>query len=1203
MSAAASIRLTPEQRTELEEALNDFESHIVSRGAALMRERAVRSIRSIENGSGIEAQVQGGRLYTTSIFFEEGEALAHCTCPYEIDCKHAAALILELRKNAGVRITSAQAAPKTSPEVKKQAEIPLSITSLAGQVTAKFGKPLPKPALQFLNNIEPWWENKISVVEQSSLYRICERQGYWGYSKSVLWPSELPPTDIWEFLAYVSFTLSRLSLSMPSPLADVVDKKVVKTLRDKWDRLNAIQEWRQAMGQWQEPDPAESETGPELRLMLHRGGAVIQVRHPTEAEFSKVTQKFLKELAREPQYGSPPPPQLSAGSNIVLATCVDPYGKIIGTEIAPLSVALNHSLTQLFSTPELWQQHVATEDGEPLQSSEEPVKWDLRAPKDKHGDYQLSLCTSAGEKPPFPVAILPGNPMRYVTHEAIYPLSYWPFKNERPIWPIRIPAEALESREGVNALAKLGVDVPERLVGKVRVVKAEIKVRGEVHRYNHSPSDYFRISAVASYAGIEMPSYWNSQQWSSHYQRGYKLNTQKNQLVQLDKSALAPSAAWLRQMPMRPCQSGEEKVEQRIVGKDWPDQFISWLARRPDEVHVELDAELASLRDGSVSGQMRLEIEESKSGMDWFDLSIALDVTDHTLTQQEIDLLLKAKGKWVKLADKGWRKLEFTLSEQQQQELAELGLSSQQFTGEKQRLHALQLDSLTKSNQSLLPAESAQMVRRRLDEIHTQVTPAQPAAITATLRPYQTEGFHFLSYLSTNHFGGVLADDMGLGKTLQTLTWIAWLRAEQKVKEPILVICPKSVQDNWRAEATRFFPELKVTIWNRANAGKAGLDDETDLLVIHYPHLRIHEDLLTGMKWGAVILDEAQAIKNPTSQSSKAACSLDARHRLALTGTPIENRLLDLWAIFAFAMPGILGSRASFGRVFDANEDPLARRRLAARTKPFLLRRTKKEVATDLPDRVEEDLIIELEGTQAALYQAEIKRARAQLLKVETSRQLDKVRFNILTSLLRLRQICCHPRLVGLVNEAAPTKGKRKSKAQDESESAKLTALMEQLEPILEEGQKVLVFSQFVEMLEIIRDETTKQNWTTFILTGNTEDRGALVNAFQEHYGPAVFLISLKAGGFGLNLTAASYVVLFDPWWNPAVEAQAIDRTHRIGQKQTVFAYRLIMKDTIEEKIRLLQKQKGALAQDILGEESFAQGLTLNDFHFLLGGE
>ncbi|MEN9468658.1 MAG: hypothetical protein RL630_391 [Verrucomicrobiota bacterium] len=239
-----------------------------------------------------------------------------------------------------------------------------------------------------------------------------------------------------------------------------------------------------------------------------------------------------------------------------------------------------------------------------------------------------------------------------------------------------------------------------------------------------------------------------------------------------------------------------------------------------------------------------------------------------------------------------------------------------------------------------------------------------------------------------------------------------------------------------------------------------------------------------------------------------------------------------------------------------------------------------------------------MEGTQSKLYQAEIKRARAQLLKAQTDKQLDKLRFNILTSLLRLRQICCHPRLLGLDEKP---KSKKSEAAPAEEESAKLAALIDLLEPLMEEGQKVVVFSQFLEMLDLANQSLTAREWKTFRLDGSTEDRGPLVQEFQNHDGPAVFLISLKAGGSGLNLTSAAYVVLFDPWWNPAVEAQAIDRTHRIGQKQTVFAYRLIVKDSIEEKIRRLQKQKGPLAKDILGEENFARALSLEDFQFLLG--
>jgi SNF2 family DNA or RNA helicase len=288
-------------------------------------------------------------------------------------------------------------------------------------------------------------------------------------------------------------------------------------------------------------------------------------------------------------------------------------------------------------------------------------------------------------------------------------------------------------------------------------------------------------------------------------------------------------------------------------------------------------------------------------------------------------------------------------------------------------------------------------------------------------------------------------------------------------------------------------------------------------------------------------------------------------------------------------MPGVLGNRAQFTKRFNAQDDPLARRRLAARVRPFLLRRTKNQVAKELPDRIEEDLLCELEGEQKTLYRAEFKRAQQLLLKVRTRQELNENRFNFLTSLLRLRQICCHPALVDNTLRQA--------------DSAKLNALVDLLEPLMEEGHKVLVFSQFVTMLDLIRETVKLREWQHFYLAGDTENRGDLVKDFQKAKGSAVFLISLKAGGFGLNLTAASYVVLFDPWWNPAVESQAIDRTHRIGQTSKVIAYRLLMKSSIEEKIRKLQKTKAALAEDVLGEETFARSLTLDDLKYLFAEE
>jgi SNF2 family DNA or RNA helicase len=401
-----------------------------------------------------------------------------------------------------------------------------------------------------------------------------------------------------------------------------------------------------------------------------------------------------------------------------------------------------------------------------------------------------------------------------------------------------------------------------------------------------------------------------------------------------------------------------------------------------------------------------------------------------------------------------------------------------------------------------------------------------------------------------------------------------------------LVVCPKSVMDNWRSEAERFLPGLRVHLWR--GEGAEALDAaraKADLIVVNYAQLRSLSPPITQVRWRVVLLDEAQYIKNPDSQTAQVARALQAQHRLALTGTPIENRLLDLWSILAFAMPGVLSNRTQFLKKFDQKNDPLARRRLAARVRPFLLRRTKGQVARDLPDRIEEDLHCELEGQQKTLYTAEFKRARRMLLGLKTDKDLNKQRFNFLTSLLRLRQICCHPALVDASLRTA--------------ESAKVNALIDLLEPLMEEGHKVLVFSQFVTMLDLLRETVQQREWPHFYLAGETEDRGPLVQKFQNAKGAAVFLISLKAGGFGLNLTAASYVVMFDPWWNPAVENQAIDRTHRIGQTSKVIAYRLLMKDSIEEKIRRLQKTKAALAEDVLGEETFARSLTIDDLKFL----
>jgi superfamily II DNA or RNA helicase len=1205
MATAQDLEVTIAQHQAICQKLKTLLTHQIMRGVELSRERAVRHVAWSATGDCIEAVVQDDRLLKSQVHFvekepkDEGALNLSCDCdPTNCNgCAHTAALLVELKSYANVQVKQ-----------KRAKSEPLNPKSLHGFVAAKLGRSLPQPAINFLKTADHWWQQRTQFVEKSQLHTLCTRSYYWGQGRVQLFPSNLPPESPQEYLAYLAAACEDLRLTMPAPLPQAIDPELLLSLKTRWARFREIEDWKSRFADWKTESAIDHPPSSELRLILCPGVAVLQAKPPGAASFGKATQKQLKEIGGRSPY-SRAAKQLNAGSSIILRSAVDEYGNARSAIIPAMSESLNLCLGQLLSQRHLFDAHVVGEDGEPLAFKDEMLKWQLTPPTEAEGDYTLRLMDSKGESPPPPVAITTSAPLHYITPYEVYPLPSWPFKGDSMEWPVAIPAEAIESQLGVSALGKLEVPVPEKLASRIIRVKAEVQVQCALRRYIDVKSDFLQIGATLDCQGYQASKEWHGFNWEEVPVRAKSKKSADDKLVQVDASIVPAATAWLRQLVLTPvARDSAERLllEQRCAGKEWPDRFIEWLERRPPGIQLSLDPELASLRDGQVSGRIGLDIAPSKTGMDWFDLTIELKVSDTTLTQAEIDLLLKAKGRWVKLGDKGWRKLNFELSEDQQRELADLGLAVNDFSGEKQRLHAMQLNGLTKKGTTLLPADQARQIKRRVSEIKTRITPDLPTDITATLRPYQLEGFHFLAYLTANRFGGVLADDMGLGKTLQTLAWIAWLRSEQKVTDPILVICPKSVQDNWRSEAARFYPSLRCEVWTRATAGKTGLKGDADLLIIHYPQLRIHEELLSKVHWGAVILDEAQAIKNPTSQSAKAACSLSAQHRLALTGTPIENRLLDLWSIFAFAMPGVLGSRAAFTRDFDGKEDPLARRRLAARTRPFLLRRTKTEVAKDLPDRVEDDLVIEMEGTQAALYQAELKRARAQLLKAETSQQLDKLRFNILTSLLRLRQICCHPRLLGLEPEAAVPVGKKTKKKASAAppvtvESAKVNALMELLEQLTEEGQKVLVFSQFVEMLSLIEEEIKVRDWHSFKLTGQTEDRGALVKAFQSHEGPSTFLISLKAGGFGLNLTAASYVVLFDPWWNPAVEAQAIDRTHRIGQKQTVFAYRLLIKDSIEEKIRLLQKQKGNLANDILGEENFAQALTLNDFQFLLG--
>jgi superfamily II DNA or RNA helicase len=448
-----------------------------------------------------------------------------------------------------------------------------------------------------------------------------------------------------------------------------------------------------------------------------------------------------------------------------------------------------------------------------------------------------------------------------------------------------------------------------------------------------------------------------------------------------------------------------------------------------------------------------------------------------------------------------------------------------------------------------------------------------PAGVTAELRSYQKTGVDWLAFLREAELGGVLADDMGLGKTLQTLC---------ALDGRTLVVCPKSVVYNWADEIARFRPGLRTSIY----AGpERTLDPAANVTLATYAVLRMDAERLAGESWDAIVLDEAQAIKNPESQTARAAFGLRARFRVALSGTPIENRLDELWSIMRFANPGLLGGRSDFQeRYTDAISAgrPGAAERLRAKVRPFVLRRMKREVLPELPARTEAVLHVELEPSEREVYDA---------VRAATKREIaEKLEHGggvmaALEALLRLRQASCHSELVP---------------GQHAETSSKIERLLETLEEAIAEGHKALVFSQWTSLLDLAEPHLKAAGIEFTRLDGSTRDRAAVVGQFQAQAGPPVMLISLKAGGTGLNLTAADHVFLLDPWWNPAVEDQAADRAHRIGQDRPVMIYRMVAKDTVEERVLALQAKKRGLAEAALGNADHAGGITRAELLALL---
>ncbi len=470
---------------------------------------------------------------------------------------------------------------------------------------------------------------------------------------------------------------------------------------------------------------------------------------------------------------------------------------------------------------------------------------------------------------------------------------------------------------------------------------------------------------------------------------------------------------------------------------------------------------------------------------------------------------------------------------------------------------------------------------RRLREAGTPPPVPAPAGLKLSLRPYQMHGLAWLQYLREHHLAGILADDMGLGKTAQVLAHLLVEKQAGRLDRPALVVLPTSLIANWQAEAARIAPDLRtLTLQGAQRHRHVQRIGEHDVVFTTYPLLWRDIEALQQQPWHLLILDEAQMVKNAASRAAGALRRLHAHHRLCVTGTPLENHLGELWAHFDLLMPGFLGDARTFTRQWrrpiESNGETLRAQLLAQRVRPFILRRRKQDVAAELPPKTEVTRRVQLHGQQRALYESVRLAADEQVRRVLQRKSFAGSQIAILDALLKLRQVCCDPRLVK--GTATPPT----------MEGAKMSLLAEMLPALVAEGRRVLVFSQFTEMLALVQQALSALSLPHLKLTGETppRERGDIVARFQARHDEPVMLLSLKAGGVGLNLTAADTVIHLDPWWNPAVERQATDRAHRIGQHQPVFVYKLVVEGSIEERMLALQERKAALAEGVLGSDA-----------------
>lgn len=1061
-------------------------------------------------------------------------------------------------------------------------------TPVVDLIEDKLDRELDDKEAEFVSKVEKRYRRYVieGEIHDHDMVRLNPRWEIASYEPLELWP--VPPGDILEFWNYLAYAFFKKKLPYPDFMEAVTDLEGVQRRMRDWEQEREVAAWYERIESVNERPPLDVPHKIQFRLISTINEARVEALEEGQEEWVSLREKG--EIERILKQFDASALRMDAASRILWEHFLR-YSEQTGEVYLDLETEQAcRFMNILFHQKEL-KGYMVNLDEKPFRVVEEPLRWICDDDPLDPNSFVLQLMTKAGEHVSHSVRLLPGRTELYQSDETVFPgPPRW--LEETEIMPrYSIPKSVIDSLEGVEFLRKVGSSLPPSM--KKRVTDLDLFPHFKMwveQGLTAAETEHLVVDIKALEAKDRRTEKLIKAGWDLVEQKPVKGKA----LLRFAREKLYCVPDLLVEMGL----TYDEKLEafKGRITKQFPEKFAEWIESMPDYLQLDIEAKLKTILSDPVTAAIRFEVVNQE--IDWFDLRVVIDVQGVNLSKTQIRQLVAARGGYVRMDDGSWMRLEIKLDPDQRDAVTRLGLDPFDLSGETHRMHAMQLADPKAAE--VFDPKAWKRIKDRAREIKIDIKPDVPDELNATLRPYQVEGFQFLAYLSTNGFGGILADDMGLGKTIQSITYILWLRKfgiesskSKKKLGPALVVCPKSVLDVWATEAGKFAPELKVKVLRtRDDLDVEEVNNVLDILVLNYAQLRVCGEELNKVRWLTVILDEGQQIKNPDSKAAKCARELDAENRLVLTGTPIENRLMDMWSLMAFAMPGVLGTRAYFKRRFDKRKDPSSQDRLAARLRPFLLRRTKGQVAKDLPPRTEEEVFAGMEGIQEELYKAELKRIQKALLGLDSDEAVKKNSFAILQGLMRLRQICCHP---GLIDPKWI-----------KEESAKMNALFYLLDQLREEGHKVLVFSQFVSMLDIIKTRLEVESRPFNYLTGQTKDRKGEIEKFQTTKDASVFLLSLKAGGAGLNLTSASYVILYDPWWNPAVENQAIDRTHRIGQKNKVIAYRLLTRDSVEEKIRILQHQKTALVTNILGDEGFASNLGVDDLQFILshgGGE